>query len=396
MPNKKVLQKEPKLHQKTAPGISAGQPGLKNEQTQSGITESPNRYYITVLIMAVVTSLVLGFLMLKPFIHTLIISSIIVSFCYPVYRKISSKWHDKHMLAAFVVVTGLAALVFIPLFFVVRALIPQAYESFIAVNNWFEGMEWQNLYEETVLPIFKKIDENIPFIDTASINMEDMKAGLLGLSQRAVQFFLNAGKTFLGNISFIFFHILLMLAAIFYMLINGKSIIEKLRLLSPLRRDQEEKILTNLKSTIHSVIVGTILVALIQGILGGIGFAIAGISPMVWGIVMAFTALIPIVGTGLVWVPAVFYLLITGKVVMGIFLFIWGTVVVASSDNILRPLLMNDKTNPSRFFLFLFILGGINFFGFLGLIYGPMALTFFIVMMNIYTNEFKHLLRKDS
>ena len=159
-----------------------------------------------------------------------------------------------------------------------------------------------------------------------------------------------------------------------------------------LEEEDTDRVLDTLRSTTASGIIGGLLVALIQGALGGIMFAIAGIqSPAVWAMVMAGFSLLPFGGTALVWVPAGVYLLFTGEMGGGWFLLIFGTVIVGSADNLLRPWIMT-KTGAEDIhpmLLFFAILSGIGLFGVSGIVFGPLLLALLTTMVSIYREHWR-------
>jgi len=125
---------------------------------------------------------------------------------------------------------------------------------------------------------------------------------------------------------------------------------------------------------IASVGVG-LAVAAAQGTIGGVAFALLGIkAPVIWGVVMAVTSLIPLVGAALVWAPTALWLLLSGDVVRGVVLVVVGSVGISMADNILRPLLLSGRTSASGLVVFLGLLGGVSAFGFVGLVLGPIVL----------------------
>jgi predicted PurR-regulated permease PerM len=126
------------------------------------------------------------------------------------------------------------------------------------------------------------------------------------------------------------------------------------------------------------------------------GLWIAGISPFFWGTMMAFTSLIPVVGTALVWVPAASYLLLVGSWGKALFLVIWSALLVGSIDNFLRPVLMKGETEISSVYLFLAILGGISLFGMAGILYGPLILGITAVLIHLSELEYGHVLTKEG
>jgi predicted PurR-regulated permease PerM len=136
---------------------------------------------------------------------------------------------------------------------------------------------------------------------------------------------------------------------------------------------------------IHATIYGGIVVALVQGGLGGLGFLFVGLpAPLFWGTVMAFLSFIPIVGAFLVWIPAVVILFAQGAHLKAVILFCWCTIVVSLSDNFLRPILISGRTQVHTLLLFFGILGGLKVFGFLGFIAGPLVITICLAVIDIY------------
>jgi predicted PurR-regulated permease PerM len=115
-----------------------------------------------------------------------------------------------------------------------------------------------------------------------------------------------------------------------------------------------------------------------------------------WGTMMGFASLVPVVGTALIWVPAAAYLFLTGQIGMGVFFTLWSIIVVGSIDNFVRPLIMKGTSGLSTMYLFLSIMGGIQVFGMKGLLYGPLSLGMAVVMLRIYSEEYKDLLSQND
>ena len=154
--------------------------------------------------------------------------------------------------------------------------------------------------------------------------------------------------------------------------------------LTPLPGSLEREIGEKFKEVSESAFLGTFLTAAAQGFLGGIAFLIVGFPPLVWGVMMAVMSLIPLVGTFLIWGPAAAILLTAGRTGAGIFLVVWGVVVVGLSDNVLRPLLMQGKSQLHPLLIFFSLIGGIMAFGPLGILLGPLAIVLVIAMLKAY------------
>lgn len=146
--------------------------------------------------------------------------------------------------------------------------------------------------------------------------------------------------------------------------------------------------MTLIGDTLIANLYGVVGVALAQGILAGAGLAIAGIpSPFTWGVISAFCSMLPVIGPTLVWVPASIWLLATGAYGSGIFLIIWGVVVIGMADNILRPILVSGKSDQHPLLVFLSILGGTSAFGIMGLFLGPLLISVTIAVFKVFRRE---------
>ena len=159
----------------------------------------------------------------------------------------------------------------------------------------------------------------------------------------------------------------------------------------PLSTSEEEALFAEVKSVSKSALLGSLATAATQGVVGGFGLWLAGFPGVFWGAVMAFTSLIPLVGTALIWVPAALFLFVTGEWGWGLFLVFWGVVVVGSIDNFLRPLLMQGAS-MNTVMVFFSLIGGLQVFGLMGLIYGPLIFSVTLVLFKLYENAFSEFL----
>lgn len=199
----------------------------------------------------------------------------------------------------------------------------------------------------------------------------------------------NIGSIF-SSISSVVFSLFLALMALYYLLKDGGKFKKIIIDLSPLADSQDQDIFNKLAKTVSSVLKGSLLVALAQGVLTGIGFLIFGIpNSAVWGAVAVLAALIPLVGTALVVIPGIIYLIASGAVGAAIGFLIWGALVVGGIDNILRPKLLERGINIHPFFILLSVLGGLKLFGPVGFLLGPLLLSLLFALLEIYKREFK-------
>ena len=169
--------------------------------------------------------------------------------------------------------------------------------------------------------------------------------------------------------------LVIMLFALFFLLRDGHTLARQVRELLPLPERQRDQMIADTRDLVIASVGAGLAVAAAQGLIGGIAFAILGINaPVIWGVVMAMTSLIPVVGAALVWLPTALWLLVSGEVTRGVILLIVGGVGISLVDNFLRPLLLSGRTSASGLVVFLGLLGGVAAFGFVGLVLGPIVL----------------------
>jgi predicted PurR-regulated permease PerM len=205
--------------------------------------------------------------------------------------------------------------------------------------------------------------------------------------QRELQEFgtklLEAADEFLIGLAIILF-------VVYYALTDGDRFIAYLRRAVPIPGRQVDFLLSEARVGLRAVFFGQILMSLLQGILCGIGWWISGLpSPVLWGAVMAIVALLPVVGTPMIWVPGSLYLLVQGELVAGIFLLLWGIIVVlVILDTFLRPKIIGYGTDIHPMLVLIGVLGGVAAFGFIGLFLGPLIVGILIAVLKVYEADY--------
>lgn len=205
---------------------------------------------------------------------------------------------------------------------------------------------------------------------------------------------LNALLTSLGNrllsgLANFFIAFTVILFVTYYILTDGERLVGYLRRAMPLPPRQVDYLLGEAHRGLRAVFVGQILTSVIQAVVGGIGFLIAGVpGAILWTAVMAILALLPVVGAFLVWIPAGIYLLVVGKIGWGIFLLLWGALVVSNVDNFVRPKLIGDRSGIHPLFVLIGVLGGVAAFGFIGLFLGPVLVGVTVSVLKVWEEEY--------
>lgn len=317
-----------------------------------------------------------------PFFAALALAAIIAVVWYPIYRKITNFLPRKNKtVGALVSVILIALTIFAPLFILGYLLFLQiaAFYATTAAGGTSEITDSIHSFQSLVSHYFPSLSFDLT-------NYVNEAAGwLVG----------HTGDIFASTASTVFL-LFIMLIALYYLLKDGAACVAEAVRLSPLPDTQDAYILKKLSISIRSVVLGTLSVALIQGILTSIGFFVFGMSdPVLWGGVAAIGALIPGVGTSVVFIIAVIFLIMSQSYGVAVGLAIWGIFAVGLIDNFLGPYLMSRGAELHPFLVLLSVLGGVALLGPVGLLLGPVTLSFFTVLLELYTTyvrgEKKHV-----
>jgi predicted PurR-regulated permease PerM len=186
------------------------------------------------------------------------------------------------------------------------------------------------------------------------------------------------------------FHTVAMLLALYFLLLDGRRVVEWLWSVSPLQARQTRELMTEFRNVSHASIVGTAVAALFQGIVMAIGMAIVGIPhALFFGLLTAVASFIPVVGTAIVWVPACVILAVSGHATSAIVLAIWSLILVVGGEHVGKPLLLKGGVEMHTGLVFLSLLGGLEVFGLLGIILGPLIFAFFLALLRMYRRDFQ-------
>ena len=221
------------------------------------------------------------------------------------------------------------------------------------IQQWYEGLR-----QRLLIPL--------PADPTAALT-DTVRAVATYLAARA--------GTILQNVASFAFQLFVMLFGLFYFLRDGDRIVGIIRQLLPFEPARRDRMVTQTHDLVVATVGSTFAVAITQGALTGLTLGVLGFqSPVLWGVMTSFTALLPAVGSGLVWGPAAIYLFATGNIVRGVILVAIGVGVIGMADNVLRPLLLSGRTTMHGLLVFVSLLGGMAAFGFIGLVIGPVAI----------------------
>ena len=333
--------------------------------------EKLQTFFFLSLLLGISTLVIFVFL---PYLTVIIVSGTLAVVLYPLYRRIM-RVIPRETLASLITVLIALLVIFIPLFMFGAAVVTQAGELYFSIADGAKDTDFVN---QAVLLIQEKLKL---FAPQATFDFDESLKQLLGWILGKV------GVIFSEVTSFILGFVLSMLA-LYYFLKDGKKLEEMLIALSPLKDTDDREIFHKINKAVHSVIWGTIVVALVQGVLVATGFYIFGVpNGALWGAFAAIAALIPFVGTTIVVLPAVLYLFIIGNSLAATGLIIWGATAVGLVDNILTPKLIAHGTRLHPLLILFSVLGGLSLFGPSGFLIGPLLLSLFFALLDIYQKQ---------
>jgi predicted PurR-regulated permease PerM len=179
-------------------------------------------------------------------------------------------------------------------------------------------------------------------------------------------------------------NLFIMLYLLFFLLRDGDDLIRRIRSAMPLHGEQQRDLFAKFTAVIRATVKGNIVVAIVQGVLGGIIFWLLGVhAPVLWGVLMTVLSLLPAVGSALIWLPVAIYFLVTGAIWQGIVLIAFGVLVIGLVDNVLRPILVGKDTKMPDYVVLISTLGGIAIFGLNGFVIGPVIAAMFMAVWDI-------------
>lgn len=328
----------------------------------------------------------LFFRMIRPFFMAVLLAGIFSGMAYPLYRRFERWFKGRKVPASIVTILVVLGLIVIPLTGFLGVVASQAIHVSQSVTPWVEQQVSQTDQLDEML-------SKLPFYDTWE-PYRDVVATKIGEFAGNVGTFLvnSVASATKGTASFML-RLFIMLYAMFFFLIGGREILEKILYYMPLGPKEENRMVERFISVTRATIKGTLVIGAIQGTLAGLAFFVAGIGGSAfWGTIMAVLSIIPGVGTALVWIPAVIYLIAIGKLTTGILLALWCGLVVGTVDNVLRPRLVGRDTKMSDLMILLGTLGGILVFGAVGFIVGPIIAALFVTIWEMYGEAFKEYL----
>jgi predicted PurR-regulated permease PerM len=345
--------------------------------------ESLNKWVLLLLVFFI-SAVFLS--MIQPFLMAIFLAGIFSALCRPLYIRFEKWFGRRRRLASLTTMVLIVFVLILPLAGLLGIITAQAIRVGGAVGPW---VQHQLAEPDAIsnalksLPFMKDID---PY---RSLVLQKTAALIGSLSSFLIS---RLSAVTLGTVDFLFMTSI-MLYTMFFFLMEGDKLLERILYYLPLKAPDENRLLDRFVSVTRATLKGAAVIGILQGGLAGLAFAAVGIpSAVFWGAIMAVLSIVPGIGSALVWAPAAIVLAATGHLVKGIGLALFCAAVASSMDNLLRPVLVGKDTQMHSLMIFFGILGGIYMFGIAGIIIGPIIAALFITIWDIYGLAFRDVL----
>jgi len=331
-----------------------------------------------VILIIFILLLIVTFLLIRPFLTAILTAIIFAYVLRPVYLKINKKIKNSNVTAAIISVL-LILLFIVGVWFAAQITIKE-------VLGFYTYSQTHDI-SAPLKSILKQVSSDQNFIEQTGKLID---SGI----EKAAAYLVNAVNDIIVNIPSLLLQLSVMFFIMFFFLRDGASIVEYLKNLLPFKESVREKFFIRFKSITNGVIYGIVLIGILQGICTGIGLWIFGIKQVfLLTLVATIAAILPYLGAWIVWIPAAISLIAQGNITNGIILLAYGFIVVSLIDNLIRPYVIGRKTEVNLIVILLGMLGGLQIFGIIGLIIGPLIIDYLLIFIEFYrTQQLKELI----
>jgi len=352
------------------------------------MTEKTASYTILLFFLAcfLVSIFLLGWL-LWPFLSIIILAAVVSGIFSPMYRRITHRGAVRPAIGSFLTCCVIFCILFIPIVFFVSILSKEAYDLYLLAKDAMISPQISALMEGSkVLEFTNNVLANFNF----QITVEELNTYISEIARFVGLFLYDQARSIASNMLAFFINFFLMLLVIFYLLVDGRQLVSFIIDLSPLPNNQDQILLKKFEDMAGAILIGNGAGGLIQGVAGGVVFSIFGLpSPFLWGVIMGLLAFLPIIGIGLVFIPAAIYLFLKGRIAASVFFIVFYVVLSGGVEYLFKPKLVGQRVKMHTLLVFFAIIGGLKLFGILGIIYGPLVFTAFLTLTDIYRSSYQ-------
>ena len=342
----------------------------------------------TLFLVFFICSLFLLLRLFWTYVSAIVLALLLASVFYPLYSRVKKVLREREILASLSVTLFILIILIIPVGWFVGTLSNEAYDFYQRSSNQVSLKKIQDIIEND--PVWAQRFKKFGKMTGLTITPETVEELASSIGQKVGLFLYSQLKSIASNLLSFLIHFFLMMLTIFYLFRDGPLLKDYLVELMPIPKEQLEKVANKFQEMGGAIIVGNGMSGIIQGIFGGFGFFFFGLgSPFLWGTVITFMAFLPIVGATAVFVPAAVFVLLTESPGLGVGFLIYNVCYSSIVEYLVKPRLIGKGMQMNSLLVFVGILGGLKLFGILGIIYGPLIMTVFLTLAEIYRLEYK-------
>lgn len=332
----------------------------------------PRRRAATWGVLAAVLLLLYGFFqILLPFSAPIVWATVLVSIFFPLYQRLSRWLGNRRQLASLLSCALICLMTVVPVLLLLILLAKESAEAYASFQTMLHSPNFEPSLRARQLQFFSEISSPISrFVGVETI---DFRTIFLELLKRLSQWLVAMSAVIVTSLTGFLFHFFIMVVTMYFFFVDGEALLALLKRLNPIPSPYFDLMLYRFREVSVATFYGSVFTGLAQGSLGGLVFLVLGLpSPRLWGAAMAVASFIPLLGTGLIWIPVAIYLCLTGAVAKGVALLLLGAGLISTVDNVIRLVVVKERMKLHPFLVFLSVLGGLRVFGLLGLILGPL------------------------
>lgn len=344
-----------------------------------------NNFTKSFLIILVAIVLFASYLIFRPFLIEIFVAAILVSVFYTPFEYLVKFLKGRRHLAALLMCLFLVAIIIVPVAKMISYGGQKSVGLYSSTVDFFENNTFGDIFESD---FFKNSPLRYLNFDKINFGSEAFQSTILEMSKKISNIFISGATVVFNETTKFVVSLALIIMTMFFFFVDGAKILKRIMYLSPLPNNHDQIIFNKFRKVSYTIFVSTFVAAAAQGLVGALGFWVVGFPPLLAGVLIALLSLLPYVGSMIFYVPVGIFYLLSGDIKEGVFILLWGMLIIGTIDNIIRAYMIKGDAEVNPIFVLFSILGGLALFGFWGIILGPLIIALMVTVFHIYELEF--------
>lgn len=344
-----------------------------------------NNFTKSFLIILVAIVLFAAYLIFRPFLIEIFVAAILVSVFYTPFEYLVKLLKGHRNLAALLMCLILVAIIIIPVAKMISYGGHKSVGLYSSTVAFFENNTFGDIFESDFV-------KNSPLrhlnLDKINLGSQAFQSTILEMSKKISNVFISGATVVFKETAKFVVSLALIIMTMFFFFVDGAKILKRIMYLSPLPNNHDQIIFSKFRKVSYTIFVSTFVAAAAQGLVGALGFWVVGFPPLLAGVLVALLSLLPYVGSMIFYIPVGIFYLLSGDIKEGIFILLWGMLIIGTIDNVVRAYMIKDDAEVNPIFVLFSILGGLALFGFWGIILGPLIIALMVTVFHLYELEF--------